>query len=71
MRRFDRRMVCSQDIATHTRVTPMQRQGALRKFVNSVSQNPECLKQLEGWGLELDKDTIPVSSHFFYICLNI
>ena len=30
-----------QDIAVHTRVTPMQREECTRKFLQNVASNPE------------------------------
>ena len=50
----------SQDIAIHTRVTPQNRQIAVRKFLRNVNENPEAKAQLSMWGLELDSDTIQV-----------
>lgn len=49
-----------QDIAVHTRVTPMQRIIAMKKFINSINTTDEARKQLENWGLELETDTIRV-----------
>ena len=49
-----------QDIAIHTRVTPQNRQIAVRKFLRNVNENPEAKAQLSMWGLELDSDTIQV-----------
>ncbi|XP_041362450.1 piwi-like protein 1 [Gigantopelta aegis] len=49
-----------KDIATHTRVTPMQRKLAMQKFVNSVNSNEQAYQQLADWGLELDNNTIPI-----------
>nr|QOW64977.1 hypothetical protein [Lymnaea stagnalis] len=50
-----------KDLAAHTRVTPAQRQSAMRKFINSVNSNLEAKAQLAVWGLELDSSTISIS----------
>ncbi|XP_067673438.1 piwi-like protein 1 [Haliotis asinina] len=49
-----------KDIAVHTRVTPMQRIIAMRKFIKSINTNDEARKQLENWGLELETETIRI-----------
>jgi len=50
-----------KDLAVHTRVTPAQRQNAMRKFVNSVNNSPEACAELATWGLELDKSTVEIA----------
>lgn len=47
-----------KDIATYTRITPSQRQNALRKFIQSVKGNPEAAKVLSDWGLSLEDQTV-------------
>ncbi|XP_046554739.1 LOW QUALITY PROTEIN: piwi-like protein Ago3 [Haliotis rubra] len=49
-----------KDIAVHTRVTPMQRIIAMKKFIRSINTNDEARKQLENWGLELETETIRI-----------
>lgn len=50
----------TQDIALHTRVSPQNRQIAMRQFIASVKNNQEASELLARWGLELDPDTILV-----------
>ncbi|ESO83925.1 hypothetical protein LOTGIDRAFT_210915 [Lottia gigantea] len=47
-----------KDIASHTRVTPAQRQMAMKKFLDAVRNNKEANSQFVNWGLELDCNTI-------------
>lgn len=42
-----------KDIATHTRVTPEQRQLTLCKFIQNVNSTPEARKVFADWGLQL------------------
>ena len=56
-----------QDIAAHTRVTPMQRQLTLQKFVGAIKSCADSRQQLEDWGLYLEDGTIDVSFIEFYI----
>ena len=51
-----------KDLAVHTRVTPAQRQTAMRKFVDSVNKSPEATAALKTWGLEMDRSTVSVSN---------
>ncbi|KAK7005358.1 piwi [Biomphalaria glabrata] len=50
-----------KDLAAHTRVTPAQRQFAMKKFVNNVNSNPDAKKELAIWGLELDSSTVSIN----------
>ncbi|KAI0210741.1 Piwi-like protein 2 [Lamellibrachia satsuma] len=47
-----------KDLALHTRVSPMQRQYALRKFCENINSHPNACAELEKWGLQLDIDTL-------------
>jgi len=47
-----------KDVAAHTRVTPEQRQASLKKFLKNVRGNPDCVKLLAQWGLEMDTEPI-------------
>lgn len=47
-----------KDIATYTRITPNQRQLALKKFIRSVKDNPEACKVLSDWGLQIEDSTV-------------
>ncbi|KAK6165172.1 hypothetical protein SNE40_023615 [Patella caerulea] len=47
-----------KDIASHTRVTPAQRQMAMKKFLDAVTNNKDANAQFVNWGLELDTNTI-------------
>nr|XP_054773093.1 piwi-like protein 2 [Lytechinus pictus] len=51
-----------KDLATHTRVTPNQRHAAMRKFIQNVYSNPKALAELQGWGLELQKDLLQLTA---------
>lgn len=56
-----------QDLATHTRVTPQQRQNTMKKFIRSVNNNQEANQELLNWGLELQEETLHVSYTDFFI----
>ncbi|XP_065176641.1 piwi-like protein 1 [Sycon ciliatum] len=43
-----------KDIAQHTRITPNQRQVAMKKFVDNINATPEARHELTRWGLALD-----------------
>ncbi|XP_078658724.1 piwi-like protein 1 isoform X1 [Branchiostoma floridae x Branchiostoma belcheri] len=47
-----------KDIAVHTRVTPMQRDLAMRKFIRNVESNPAAKQEMSKWGLYLDTDLL-------------
>ncbi|KAK7111216.1 piwi-like protein 1 [Littorina saxatilis] len=49
-----------KDLSAHTRCTPNQRLATMKKFVDSVTNNPEALQQLENWGLSLDDSALAV-----------
>ena len=49
-----------QDLSSHTRVSPTERQNSLRKFISNINSHPEARKELEKWGLSLEPDTIQV-----------
>ncbi|KAM7451808.1 Piwi-like protein 2 [Porites harrisoni] len=44
-----------KDIAAHTRVSPMQRQQAMMKFIENINSCPEALHELTSWGVQLDQ----------------
>lgn len=44
-----------KDIAAHTRVSPMQRQQAMMKFIDNINSCPEAVKELTSWGVQLDQ----------------
>ena len=48
----------NKDVAMYTRVTPNQRQLALRKFVKNVTTSEEASAHLKNWGLRLAPDSI-------------
>lgn len=49
-----------RDIATFTRVTPMQRISALNAFCRKVNSTPEAKQILDEWGLELDPTPLEI-----------
>ncbi|KAK7507334.1 hypothetical protein BaRGS_00001269, partial [Batillaria attramentaria] len=49
-----------KDLSAHTRVSPNQRLMTMKKFVDSVRNNPEASQQLQNWGLELDDSALAV-----------
>lgn len=50
-----------KDLAAHTRVTPSQRQAAMKKFVDNVNRSPEAMAALAEWGLELDNSLVSIN----------
>jgi len=51
-----------KDVALFTRITPDQRQMAVKKFLNNVHGSEECKEILSDWGLELAKDPIKLDA---------
>ncbi|XP_023340346.1 protein argonaute-3 isoform X2 [Eurytemora carolleeae] len=47
-----------KDVALFTKVSPDQRQQALKKFLKKVNDNPEASQILNDWGLALDTEPI-------------
>nr|AZB49329.1 piwi-like protein [Halisarca dujardinii] len=47
-----------KDLAVYTKITPAQRNNAFTKFMNSLTTNPEALKELTTWGLGFDRSTV-------------
>jgi hypothetical protein len=42
----------------------MQRYLALKKFMDNVNDTPDAKRELDKWGLELDRGTVEVSDFF-------
>lgn len=51
-----------KDIATYTRVTPNQRQGSLKTFIERVMSNDRAKSLLEDWGLKLEPSTVELTA---------
>lgn len=51
-----------KDVATYTRVTPMQRVYAYKKLLENVEKTPAAKAILSGWGLSLEKDPLEVTA---------
>ena len=49
-----------KDLATHTRITPAQRQQRLHQFAQSVNNHPTASQILSSWGLRLDTSSYDV-----------
>nr|AWH61378.1 putative piwi-1 [Actinia equina] len=47
-----------KDISAHTRVGPMQRLDAMKKFIQNINSCPEALEQLSSWGLKIDTSAL-------------
>lgn len=47
-----------KNIAMYTRITPNQRQAALKKFISNIQENEEARGLLAGWGLKMDSSTV-------------
>ena len=47
-----------KDVAMFTRITPAQRQVAMQKFLDNVSESAEASAHLLNWGLRLAKSTV-------------
>ncbi|XP_014773732.1 piwi-like protein 1 isoform X1 [Octopus bimaculoides] len=54
-----------KDIAAHTRVTPMQRQLTLNRFVESIKSNEDAMQQLTNWGLYFEDASIQIEGRYF------
>lgn len=51
-----------RDVATYTRVTPMQRVFAYKKFLMNVESTPSAKAILSSWGLALETDPLEVTA---------
>ncbi|KAJ9591964.1 hypothetical protein L9F63_001476, partial [Diploptera punctata] len=51
-----------KDIAHYTRITPNQRQYALKKFINNIQNSERAQAMLAGWGLKLDTATVSLKA---------
>lgn len=49
-----------KDVGAHTRITPNQRNLALKKYVDSVYASPEATAVLAGWGLKMSSDPVKI-----------
>ena len=49
-----------QDLATHTRVSPLARQASLVKLAQSLNRSPEARAELDKWGLTIDEELMTV-----------
>lgn len=49
-----------KDVAQYTRISPGQRQYALREFIRNINSNSDTMKLLSNWGLSLENDSIPL-----------
>ncbi|PNF28066.1 Piwi-like protein Ago3 [Cryptotermes secundus] len=47
-----------KNIAMYTRITPNQRQAALKKFISNIEENKKAQDLLAGWGLKMDSSTL-------------
>lgn len=45
-----------QELSQHTRLSPKERVEQLNELIKNIKTNPEALKQITNWGLELDED---------------
>ena len=54
-----------KDVALFTRITPAQRQVAMQKFLDNVSNSPEASSHLLNWGLVLGKSTVKLEGRRF------
>ncbi|XP_069699949.1 piwi-like protein Ago3 isoform X2 [Periplaneta americana] len=51
-----------KDISMYTRITPNQRQAALKKFIRNITENDRALQLLADWGLRLDQNTVDLNA---------
>eukprot|EP00095_Tigriopus_kingsejongensis_P011291 maker-scaffold14_size734282-snap-gene-2.24 protein:Tk11291 transcript:maker-scaffold14_size734282-snap-gene-2.24-mRNA-1 annotation:"piwi-like protein 1" len=47
-----------REVATHTRIDPLQRQKTLKEFIQKVKSTPEAKEILANWGMEMDDSSI-------------
>lgn len=47
-----------KDISMYTRITPNQRQAAIKKFITNIQENERAQALLAGWGLTVDPSTV-------------
>ena len=59
MARSDFRVM--KDIAAYTKITPAQRDLGFKKFLNNLSTNPDAMKELTSWGLQLSHSTLSIT----------
>lgn len=51
-----------KDLAAHTKLSPLQRVGAFKKFVENVNNNAQAKEVLSQWGLSLDPEPMKITA---------
>jgi aubergine len=51
-----------KDLAQHTKLSPLQRLGSYWEFIERVTGNQSAKQLLDDWGLQLDRDSVKVTS---------
>lgn len=51
-----------KDLAQHTKLSPFQRLGCYKSFIERVNGNQNAKQLLDDWGLKLERDPVKVTA---------
>ncbi|XP_019856843.1 PREDICTED: piwi-like protein 1 isoform X2 [Amphimedon queenslandica] len=54
-----------KDLAAHTRITPAQREIAIKKFVRTVNESEKAKEELSSWGLSLHPNILETNGRLY------
>ena len=54
-----------KDLAVHTKLSPYQRLGSFKKFIDNINNTPAAKEVLANWGLSLDKAPLLMNARLF------
>lgn len=54
-----------KDLAVHTKLSPYQRLGSFKKFIDNINNTPAAKEVLAGWGLSIDKTPLIMNARLF------
>ena len=55
-----------KEISEHTKPNPVNRVDALRKFVQSIYDDPNARLEMQNWGVDLARDPLSVRRTAFF-----
>lgn len=55
----------------HISVTPEQHTHSVKQLLKNINTNPESLKELGQWGLEIGSQILMVSVHYYWVILQL
>ncbi|CAO1310298.1 unnamed protein product [Diamesa serratosioi] len=54
-----------KDLAVHTKLSPYQRVGSFKKFIDNINNTPAAKEVLANWGLSIDKTPLIMNARLF------